>query len=136
MGKWHETLAAQVGLRVGGLSILTGAWITGSTVYGYVHSHPSGDATIGELALCAVLVLLLIIGNALLVVGPGLWKQVEIPGPWNAALMDTGQFDVVPQLDRASSVGPARIDAKRTVEGSSKNTMRSGATHSRYQTGF
>ncbi|WP_232493290.1 hypothetical protein [Novosphingobium kaempferiae] len=110
MVRWHETLAAQLGLRFGGLAILSLAWLAGSALYGRVHAHPPAQASLTELALCAVFVLLLVIGNALLFVGPGLWKQVPLPGHWSGALIEPRQFDVLLHRDHA-----ARIDAEQSV---------------------
>lgn len=100
MSRWHETLAAGIGLRLGGVAILSAAWLTGSALYARVHMHPPAPASPAELALCALLVLLLVTGNALLFVGPGLWKQVEIPARWSAVLTGPREFDIFhdPQL--------------------------------------
>jgi hypothetical protein len=85
MKTWHETLAAQFGLRIGGLAVLALAWVTGAALYAQVHAHPPAPAHLHELGLCAVLVLLLIVGGCLAVVGPGLWRRVEIPRRWTLA---------------------------------------------------
>ncbi|MEE4451060.1 hypothetical protein [Novosphingobium resinovorum] len=87
--------AAQIGLRALGAGILSGAWLVGAKLYAIVHAHPPSQASMGEWALCAVLVVLLVAGNALLFVGPGLWRQVPIPGRWSAALIEPRQFDVL-----------------------------------------
>jgi len=100
MVQWHETRAAQFGLRIGGLAVLSAAWATGVRLYAQVHSHPPASASFGELVWCTLLVVLLVAGNALLFVGPGLWKQVEIPARWSAALIEPRQFDVL--LERQS----------------------------------
>jgi hypothetical protein len=86
MVRWHETRAAGVALRLGGAGLLAIAWLTGTALYARVHAHPPAPASMGELGLCTVLVLLLVAGAALLVVGPGLWRQVELPAAWSAAL--------------------------------------------------
>ena len=106
MVRWHETLAAQFGLRTGGLAILSLAWVTGRALYDRVHVHPPSQATPAELGLCAVLVLLLVIGNALLFVGPGLWKHVAVPGRWSAALVEPRQFDVLLESNAARTAPP------------------------------
>jgi hypothetical protein len=93
MAKWHETFAAQVGLRLGGATALLGAWLTCSFLYTLVHSHPPRQASLSELGLCALLVMLGIVGSALLRVGPGLWKQVERPAWRSAALFETHEID-------------------------------------------
>lgn len=94
MAHWHETRAAQGGLRIAGAAVLTAAWATGSALYTHVHAHPPGAASLGELGLCALLVVSLVVGNALLFVGPGLWRRVEIPR-WNAALIEPRHFDTL-----------------------------------------
>lgn len=100
MVRWHETLAARLGLRIGGIAVLSAAWFVGRVLYARVHSHPPAPAGWGELGLCAVLVVSLLIGNALLFVGAGLWRTVEIPGRWRAALIEPRQFDVLLYRDR------------------------------------
>lgn len=95
MKRWHETLAARLGLRAGGLAVLSLAWLTGGVLYHRIHAHPPAPATIGELGLCMVFVLLGLAGNALFFVGPGLWKQVPVPGRWHAAQVEPRQFDLL-----------------------------------------
>jgi hypothetical protein len=92
--RWHETLIARIALRLAGLGVLSLAWITGSDLYARVHAHPPAPASLSELALCAVLVLLLIVGNALVFVGAGLWKTVPLPANWSAARIDVRDFEV------------------------------------------
>lgn len=103
MVRWHETLAAQIGLRAGGLAILSLAWMVGHALYDRVHAHPPSPASAAELGLCAIFVVLLVIGNALMVVGPGLWKQVSVPGCWSAALVEARKFDVLLYRDTPSA---------------------------------
>lgn len=79
---WHQTLAARIGLRLGGMAVLSLAWLAGARLYAEVHAQPARAATPGELGLCAVVVGCLLAGNALLVVGPGLWARVRVPGRW------------------------------------------------------
>lgn len=88
MSKWHETPAANLGLRVGGLFTLCLAVAIGITLYHQVHSHPVRDASLGELGLSTLFVLSMLTGAALLVVGPGLWKQIEVPGRRSFVLDD------------------------------------------------
>ncbi|KQM13393.1 hypothetical protein [Novosphingobium sp. Leaf2] len=95
MRKWYETLWARIGLRLTGLVILGAAWFTGKAAYVQVHSRASGPARLGDLALCAAVVALLIVGNALLTMGAGLWKQVEIPSRWSAVQVEARQFEVL-----------------------------------------
>ncbi|WP_404477375.1 hypothetical protein [Novosphingobium sp. BL-52-GroH] len=95
MVRWYETLAARVGLRIGGLAVLSAAWLAASRLYAQVHSHPPAAAGWSELGLCTLLVALAVVGSALFIVGPGLWKQVEIPSRWSAALVEPRQFDIL-----------------------------------------
>jgi len=110
MVRWHETLAARIGLRFGGIAILSLAWLVGSTLYGRVHAHLPAQASLTELALCAIFLLLVVTGNALLFVGPGLWKQVPLPGRWSGALIEPRQFDVLLYRDHA-----VRSDSEQAV---------------------
>lgn len=92
MARWHQTFSAQIGLRFGGTAVLSLAWVTGSILYAKVHSHAPQEASLGELGLCAMLVVLGIVGSALLCVGPRLWKQVELPERRKATLVETYEF--------------------------------------------
>jgi hypothetical protein len=112
MVKWHETLAAQFALRLAGAVVLSGAWWAGSSLYTRVHAHAPAPASLAELAICAVFVLLLIIGNALLFVGPGLWKQIEIPGRWSAVLIEPRQFDVLLNEQASTETKFERVTTK------------------------
>lgn len=94
MAEWHETLAARLGLRLGGGVLLSGAWFVGSLLCRSVHAHPPRAATPSELGLCALLLLLLMTGNALAFVGAGLWKQVAVPGRWSAGLTEPRLFEL------------------------------------------
>lgn len=95
MRRWHETVWARIGLRLAGLLMLGSAWAIARAIYGQVHAGPSAAASLGELAECAVLVIMLIVGNALLMMGAGLWKQVEIPSRWSAAQSEARQFEML-----------------------------------------
>lgn len=79
---WHQTLAARVGLRLGGMAVLSLAWVAAAQLYAEVHAQPARAATPGELGLCAAVVCAMLAGNALLVIGPGLWARVCVPGRW------------------------------------------------------
>lgn len=108
MVRWHQTLAAELGFRVGGMVGLSLAWLVGSDLYARVHSHPPAPATFGELGLCTILVALLVVGNALLCVGAGLWKMVPLPGQWAASQIERREFDALLYRDRTSSYEPVR----------------------------
>ncbi|MFT4056135.1 MAG: hypothetical protein QM681_16645 [Novosphingobium sp.] len=80
MIRWYETLAAQIGLRLGGLAILSLAWTTAIVLYRHEHAHALSQASLVELSLCAIFFGLHVVGHALLFAGPGLWKQVPVAG--------------------------------------------------------
>ncbi|MBO9724800.1 MAG: hypothetical protein J7530_10520 [Novosphingobium sp.] len=101
MATWHETLAARLLLRLGGGTLLSAAWFVGSRLYSSVHAHPPRAATPAELGLCALLLLLLVTGNALLFVGAGLWQQVAVPGRWSAGLIEPRLFELFRQEEPA-----------------------------------
>lgn len=103
MVKWHQTSAGQIALRMGGACILAGAYWTGLVLYARVHLHPAQQASVAELGLCLALAVLLVVGNALLFVGPGLWKQVELPARWHAALTESREFEIFPYRDSPNS---------------------------------
>ncbi|WP_260929661.1 hypothetical protein [Novosphingobium sp. 9] len=76
---------------------------TGTILYRHVHAHAPAQATMGELGLCALLVLLLVIGSGLLFVGPALWKQVHVPGRWSVEFLEPAVMEPHPT---ASNVHP------------------------------
>lgn len=90
---WHETLAARISLRGGGLAVVSLAWLVGASLYHRVHAHPPAQASLPELGLCAVLVVLLVVGGALLFVGAGLWKQVPRPRRWLGMAVEDARSD-------------------------------------------
>jgi hypothetical protein len=98
---------------MGGLVVLSFAWGTASTLIAQVRSHPPAAASLAELGLCALLVVSLLVGNALLMLGPGLWKRVAIPARWGAALIETRQFDVLLYRDERNPLPrPSVISCK------------------------
>ncbi len=105
MVRWHETLAARVGLRAAGLAGLCAAWGVAGTLYARVHSHPPAQASLEELGLSTVLVLLLIVSNALLFAGAGLWKVVPVPGRRVTARTEPPVFE--PLTGRETSLAEA-----------------------------
>ncbi|WP_334184008.1 hypothetical protein [Novosphingobium sp.] len=115
MAEWHETLAARLGLRLGGGALLSAAWFVGSLLYKSVHAHPPRAASLGELGLCALLVLLLVTGNALLFVGPGLWREVAIPARWSAVLVAPREVEVFGHPEHAAAEEIIDFPETRTV---------------------
>ena len=84
--KWHETLAANIGLRAGGLVVLGFGWLAGAELYHVGQSHGHRDASAIELLLAAAAFLCASAGCALLFVGPGLWEEVRISERWATRL--------------------------------------------------
>lgn len=116
MVRWHKTLGAQLGLRASGVAILSLSWLIGTRLYRQVHSLPAHPGSIAEFGLCLVLVVLLVCGNALLFVGPGLWKQVPVPGRWSAALVGPRQFEVFHHAGRSSSGGFPQSERDKAIK--------------------
>ncbi|HUD31243.1 MAG TPA: hypothetical protein VMQ93_20435 [Novosphingobium sp.] len=82
MVRWHETLGARIGLRVVGAGLLLGAAAAVLRLHRAVHAQGVHGETAAELGLCLLAVACLLAGNALLIVGPGLWARVSVPGRW------------------------------------------------------
>ena len=82
MKKWHETVAANLCLRAGGLVLLAICW----SIAARLHPVPPGalarDATSLLMLLSAMAFLCGSAGSALLFVGPGLWETVEVSERW------------------------------------------------------
>ncbi|SEH12226.1 hypothetical protein SAMN05428974_0420 [Sphingopyxis sp. YR583] len=82
MKRWHESLAANIGLRTGGSALI----VLGSSVA--VRLHQLALATSGRdsssfmMLLAAIVFLCASAGSALLFVGPGLWEIVEVSERW------------------------------------------------------
>jgi len=93
MGKWHQSRVADLALRSAGLCSLTLGWFIGLGLYHDVHAHRLHQASLGELGRCAILVVSVLAGNALLLVGARLWKQIEVPGRRSFRLPDGASFD-------------------------------------------
>ncbi|MFK4874522.1 hypothetical protein [Novosphingobium sp. ZW T3_23] len=90
MIKWHERPVARLCLRLSGAVALWRAWLFVSALYVEVHAHPPRPASLGELGACAAVVTLVLVGNALLFVGPALFRQVEIPRRWHGTSVAEG----------------------------------------------
>ena len=106
MGGWHETRLANVALRGAGLGLLFVAGAIAVALHHRVHGHAPHEANLAELALAALLVSSALLGNALLIIGPALWKFVEVPGRRSFTISEAGAL---------GRVHPAR-DAKMPHE--------------------
>ncbi len=82
MTKWHESAAANFGLRAAGLALLAVAWLVAVRLHQMSHTISPRDATPLVILLSAILFLCASAGGALLFVGPGLWETVEISERW------------------------------------------------------
>src|SRR5690349_7175260 len=76
MTRWHETITANIGLRVGGIVLLILARVQAWRLHHIVQMNFSGQATPLLILLAAMTFLSASIGCALLFVGPGLWRRV------------------------------------------------------------
>lgn len=82
MKKWHETVAANLGLRAGGLVLLAVCWSIAVRLHPVPPSASARDATSLLMLLSAMAFLCGSAGSALLFVGPGLWETVEVSERW------------------------------------------------------
>jgi len=80
--KWHDTLAAHLGLRVGGLGLLVLGWSAAVRLHQMALTTPARDATSFMMLLSAIVFVCGSAGSALLFVGPGLWESVEVSERW------------------------------------------------------
>lgn len=97
MRKWHEGLAANLGLRAGGVALLVAAWLLAVRLHHLAHGTSARDATSPMLLLSAILFLCLSAGSALLFVGPGLWETVEVSRRWQR--LPATDFEALGALD-------------------------------------
>lgn len=82
MTKWHETRAANLGLRTGGLALLLlGSWVA-VRLHHIALTTAARDSTSFMMLLSAIAFLCGSAGSALLFVGPGLWDSVEVSERW------------------------------------------------------
>ncbi|NIJ37189.1 hypothetical protein FHR22_001873 [Sphingopyxis panaciterrae] len=82
MKKWHETPAANLGLRAGGIALLILGWTVAVRLHQLALATPPRDASFFMMLLCAIVFLCGSAGSALLFVGPGLWETVEVSERW------------------------------------------------------
>ncbi|WP_156416979.1 hypothetical protein [Sphingopyxis sp. H050] len=82
MKNWHQTLAANVGLRAGGMLLLGFGWAVAMRLHHMALGAPVREAAPLTLALSAATFLCGSAGSALLLIGPGLWETVEVSERW------------------------------------------------------
>jgi hypothetical protein len=97
MAKWHQKRVADLALRASGLCTLTLGWFVGLGLYHDIHAQRLHQATLGELGRCAILVVSVLAGNALLLVGARLWMRVQVPGRRSFGLPDAASFELSPK---------------------------------------
>lgn len=82
MKKWHETVAANFGLRAGGLVLLAVCWAIAARLHPVPPGATARDAMSLLMLLSAMAFLCGSAGSALLFAGPGLWETVEVSERW------------------------------------------------------
>ena len=82
MKKWHETRAANLGLRAGGLALLVLGASLAVRLHDWALAPQVREAASLTMLLSAAVFLCGSAGSALLVVGPGLWESVEVSERW------------------------------------------------------
>ena len=82
MKKWHETRAANIGLRAGGIVLLGIGWLLALRLHHMAQSIGPRDANSLMMLLSATAFLCASAGSALLFAGPGLWEPVEVAERW------------------------------------------------------
>lgn len=85
MKKWHETRAANLGLRIGGVVLFVIGWSAAVRLHGLMLATTARDATSFMMLLAAIIFICGSAGGALLFIGPGLWETVEVSDRWRRA---------------------------------------------------
>ncbi len=98
MKKWHETLAANLGLRAGGVALLVLGWSVALRLHQMALATSPRETTSFMMLLSAIVFLCGSAGSALLFVGPGLWETVEVSERWRRLPMSS--FESPDGLDR------------------------------------
>lgn len=123
MTKWHESAAANIGLRATGLALLAAAWVAAVRLHHMSQTISPRDATPLIMLLSAILFRCASAGSALLFVGPALWETVEISERWRrvppSGSEAAGAFDGRPSRpssrdDRRLLIGRAFPERLRT----------------------
>lgn len=83
MKQWHESPAANIGLRSGGIALIAVGWLVAVRLHHIALATPARDHNSSLMLLLAAIVFLCgSAGSALLFVGPGLWESVEVSERW------------------------------------------------------
>ncbi|KQZ77002.1 hypothetical protein ASE06_04195 [Sphingopyxis sp. Root214] len=82
MKKWHETPAANIGLRASGILLLGIGWLLALRLHNMAMTTGPRDPGALMILLSAATFLGASAGSALLFVGPGLWEAVEVSERW------------------------------------------------------
>jgi hypothetical protein len=98
MTKWHERVAANIGLRTGGAALLGLGGATAVRLHHIALGVAAREPTSLMMLLAAVIVLCGSAGSGLFFVGPGLWETVEVSERWRR----------LPAPDFAAEAEPSR----------------------------
>jgi hypothetical protein len=82
MKKWHETFAANIGLRALGIVLVGIGWLFALRLHHMALITGPRDPGAPMIILSAATFLSASAGSALLFVGPGLWESVEVSMRW------------------------------------------------------
>ena len=82
MKRWQETLAANLGLRIGGIVLFAIGWSAAFRLHHLALTTTARDATSFTMLLAAATFICGSAGSALLFVGPGLWETVQVSERW------------------------------------------------------
>lgn len=91
MKSWHQTLAANVGLRIGGVLMLGVGWVVTARLHHLALRMPLNDTASMRMLLAAAAFICWSAGSLLLLVGPKLWEPVDVSERWRrlpASLID------------------------------------------------
>jgi hypothetical protein len=115
MTQWHETRAANIGLRLAGLLLIGLVSMAGHYLFERIQQHLQDELTPFDMMLAAITVLVGSAGCLLLFDGPGLWQQVRISDRWAHRLPGPVPREFEGLLDElASSKGGSAIPKGRS----------------------
>jgi len=83
MKQWHQSPAANIGLRTSGIALIAVGWSVAVRLHHIALAMPGREHMSSLMLLLAAIVFLCgSAGSALLFVGPGLWEIVEVSERW------------------------------------------------------